>query len=125
MRTRARRAVLLGAVLLAAHAPAARPHGASRGLHLHLSPDPARPGAMVTVEVEAAEKVARVTVAFSGHDPVVRKLDPALRRVAVELRLPERIEGETINAHAEARTASGGTLRASAVLRVSGPRAEP
>jgi hypothetical protein len=125
MRTRAKRAVLIGAVLLAAHAPIARPHGASRGLHLHLSPDPARPGAMVTVEVEAAEPIERVEVAFSGHDSLRQELDPPVRRVAVELRLPERIEGETINAHAEARTPSGGTLRASAVLRVSEPRGEP
>ena len=102
---------------------AAFAHGASRGLHLHLSPDPAKPGATITVELEAEEPVSSVRLGFSGHEPKVRQLDPAKKRFSMKLEVPAKT-ADTVNCHAEVKTAAGKTFRASAVLRVAAPRPE-
>ena len=121
MAGRARLAVyaMVACVVAAANVSPAEAHGESRGLHLHLAPDPATPGATVTVEVSAADAVRQVEVAFTGGQPVRQTLDPPRARFEVQLKVPDEIEGETINAHAEVKTRGGRTLRASAVLRIA------
>ncbi len=93
-------------------------HGASRGLHLHVTPDPAAPRQVVTVEVNASAKVRALRVGFVDRKEVALTVDPPSRTVRVELRVPEAVRGGTINLHAEAVAVGGEVLRASAVLRV-------
>jgi hypothetical protein len=106
------------AVLVAAGGLPSRAHGESRGLHLHVSPDPAAPGATVTVEVTCENAVERVEAALTGGRSVRRKLDPPVARFELRLEVPEKNEGETINVHVEALTTGDKTYRATAVLRI-------
>ncbi len=118
--TRAALALLLGLASLAAFA-----HGASRGLHLHLTPDPARPGSTLTVEVEAGEPVRRVHAGLGEQRLKPREFDPPRRKFELELKVPADATAETLNAFAEVRTVSGKTLRASAVLRILPKKSAP
>ena len=105
------------AVALSALPRAASAHGASRGMHLHVEPDPAAAGVEVTVNVTAAEPLVRLRIGFTGHAPRAIQPDPPRRRLAVRLVVPE-VEPGVLNLQAEGDTADGGSLRASAVLRI-------
>ncbi|ANM31915.1 hypothetical protein ABI59_23645 [Acidobacteria bacterium Mor1] len=113
------------AVLLSLASVAALAHGASRGLHLHLTPDPARPGSTLTVEVEASEPVLRVSAGLGEQRLEPREFDPPRRKFELELKVPADPGAETLNAFAEVRTTSGKTLRASAVLRILAKKERP
>lgn len=113
----------LAAALAAAAIGAAWAHGASRGLHLHLSPDKAARGADVAVAVNAAEPIVALAVGFVGQEPVRIAVKPAARDAAVTLKVPDGAAGESINVQAEATTESGRTLRAAAILQLL-PRGE-
>jgi hypothetical protein len=93
-------------------------HGASWGLHLHLRPDPCRPGGRVRVELNAAERFVHARVSCAGGDAVEQALDPPARRLTLRPRVPEEVAGQTVNCQAEVRSASGRVLRGSAVLRI-------
>lgn len=100
---------------------AARPalaHGASRGLHLHVTPDTASPGGTVAVAADAALPIARLRAAFVGADPSEVRPRRPRRRVVVTLTLPKTVAGATASVHAEVETASGKTLRAAALVKV-------
>ena len=103
---------------LVASAPPVGGHGASEGLHLHLSPDPARPGSRVAVEVNASERMRRLRVSFVDHDPVEVQLKRPARERVIRLTVPGDIDGGTLGVHAEAETGRGRKLRASAILRI-------
>lgn len=105
-------------VVLAAAVTAVLAHTASKGLHLHITPEPASPGQTVTVEIDAEAPVARIEIAFVGGESVTRELKKPVRVLEVELKVPEKVEAEVINCHAEAVTEEGKVLRAAAVLRV-------
>ena len=98
-------------------------HGASRGLHLHLSPDKAVRGGDVAVAVNAAEPIVALAVGFVGAEPTRLAVKPAARDATITLKVPDGATGEAINVQAEATTASGKTLRASAILQLL-PRGE-
>ena len=100
-------------------------HGASRGLHLHLAPDPAPRGERITVEIDAIERVERVRAGFVGQPAVEHEPDPPARHLEVRLVVPPTAKGDTLNCQVEVRTTGGETLRASAVRRVSDPPAPP
>lgn len=88
-------------------------HGASRGLHLHATPERALPGTKVTIAVDASRPMREVKVGFVGGEPVrVVPKSPA-RRLEVILTVPSG----TANAHAEAITEDGKTVRAALLLR--------
>lgn len=118
------RLVLVATVLLVlllaifAAASPARAHGASRGLHLHLAPDPAKAGTTVRVTVDAAEPLVSARVGWAGAEP--RELAPRRprRHLEVDLVVPAGSTG-TVSLQAEAKTREGRTVRAAAVLRVS------
>ncbi len=118
-RRHARRPACCAALLLAlGWAAVALGHGASRGLHLHLSPDPAKPGSKITLEIEAAEPMRQIRAALGDVKTPPHELDPPRRRFELRLRVPAGTATETVNAHAEVKTVSGKTLRAAAVLRI-------
>ena len=96
----------------------ARAHSASRGLHLHLSPDKAARGADVAVAVNAAEPIVALAIGFVGQEPMRVAFKPARRDAAVTLKVPDGAAGEAINVQAEATSESGRTLRASAILQL-------
>lgn len=123
--TRLRRLSL--AVLAAALASAAPawPHGASRGLHVHLDPDHAAPEAEVEIAADCAEPMALLRVSFVGQEPFQVKPDAPAKRILVRLPVPEKAAGGTINVQAEARGESGKTYRASAILRLDAPSPSP
>ena len=113
-----RAALLLAAVALLASSPA-RAHGASRGLHLHLVPDSAAPGTTIEIDADAALPVARLSVGFAEHEPVVIEPKVPGKRVVAKCALPTTAKpGTTINVMAEAKTAEGKILRASGLVRV-------
>ncbi|MCU0253474.1 MAG: hypothetical protein MUE47_02940 [Acidobacteria bacterium] len=118
---RERRAVVAGALAaawIAAVAGAAWAHSASRGLHLHLSPDKAARGAEVAVAVNAAEPIVALAIGFVDREPTRVALKPGRRDTAVTLKVPDAVVGDAINVQAEATTESGRTLRASAILQL-------
>lgn len=93
-------------------------HGASKGLHLHVTPEPATRGATVTVDVDAAEAMQRLRLGFVGSEPLTVTLDPPRSDATVKIEVPLTAEDETVNLHAEAVTVSGRVLRAAAVVRL-------
>lgn len=105
------------ALAVAALGPA-RAHSASRGLHLHLSPDKAERGAEIAVTVNAAEPIVTLAIGFVGQEPTRVALKPARRDAVVTLKVPTAATGEAINVQAEATSESGKTLRASAILQL-------
>ncbi len=109
-------------LLLSAWLPAL-PHGASSGLHLHLDPDPAAPGDLVTIEVTAVEPLVEIEASFVDASAARLQLDPAVRRLTLGLLVPRDATGDVVNLQAEARTAGDGVLRASAVLGLRHPHA--
>ena len=115
-------AVTLGSALVATLlvVPAAW-HGASRGLHLHVTPDPAVAGSEVEVDVEvgADDAIRELRIAFAENEAREMSPDKPVRRVTVRLVVPQETEGETVSLHAEVRTVSGRTLRASAIVRLA------
>ena len=122
------RAALLAAGLALAAAGPSAGHGASRGLHLHLEPQQARPGETVSVEVDGAEPL-RLVVAGIVDGPWAEQApgEPS-RHVELTLTLPEGEQRNALSIHAEAETADGAVVRASAILVMSGdpaPTTEP
>lgn len=100
------------ALLVALAAAPAWGHGASKGLHLHATPERPAPGSEVTIAVDAARPMREVKVGFVGGEPV--RIVPRLpvKRIEVVLRVPA---GST-SAHAEAITDDGRTVRAAVLL---------
>ena len=94
-------------------------HGASRGLHLHLLPESAPPGAEVEVAMDAALPIARARVSFVGQKALEVKPHIPAKRVVVKLTLPAGTRGAVINVQAEVETTSGKTFRAAAILKVT------
>lgn len=103
------------AFLLALLASPAFGHGASKGLHLHATPERAAPGTTVTIAVDASRPMREVTVGFVGGEPVRVVPETPARRVEVRLRVPGTSAG-TASAHAEAVTDDGKTVRAALVV---------
>lgn len=93
-------------------------HGASKGLHLHVTPDPAPRGGRVEVEIDASSTLRSLKIGFVGQPALVLDIDPPSREARAELRVPESAAGDAANVQAEALTSEGGTLRASAVVRI-------
>lgn len=119
--TAALRLASVGTLCLAASLPALG-HGASRGLHLHVRPEPATVGGEVEVAADAAEPLVALRVAFAGAEPERATARPPSKRVVARLAVPRMKPGTAVNVQAEARTATGRTLRASAiVLLAKGP----
>ena len=87
-------------------------HGASKGLHLHATPERADPGTEVTIAVDAVRPMREVKVGFVGGEPVRVVPRAPSKRIEVALRVPS---GST-SAHAEAITDDGKTLRASLLV---------
>jgi hypothetical protein len=114
--------IALVAVLapLASSGPAPA-HTASRGLHLHLSPDPAPPGATIRVRANAGGPMVRLRAGWAGQEPVEVRPENASREIVLAIRVPETVEGETLSLAAEAETESGETVRAAAILRIAEP----
>ncbi len=101
-------------------------HGASRGLHLHVSPEPATIGVDVEIAADASEPVAWLKVGFVGRDPVEVRPERPAKHLAAKLAVPPGKPSSTVSVQAEARTVGGRTLRASAVLVLPSPaRAAP
>ena len=105
------------AALLLALAPAFG-HGASKGLHLHVVPDSASPGAEVKVRVDAAAPMVRMTISFVGTDPVEFIPNQASRSLTARLKVPADTKLGAINVQAEAHAVDGKAVRASAVVKV-------
>jgi len=110
-------AVLLACALFAA--PPVIGHGASRGLHLHVAPEPASPGEEVRLTVDAEAPMKEIRAAFVDHEEVRVEVEPPSRQAAVVLKVPEPVESDVIGVQVEATTDEGKTLRASAILRLT------
>lgn len=93
-------------------------HGASRGLHIHLAPEPAAAGSEVTVTLDAEEPLKSASVGWVDGDALTVELEQPSRHVQLKLQLPVQVADPVINLHAEAVTVAGSRLRAAAVLRV-------
>lgn len=100
---------------------AAHPHGASKGLHLHLEPERAARGAPVEVRADAAAPLVSLRLSFVAGEPVEITPDAPSRRIVARLVVPDATRGETASLHAEGRTVDGRVLRASALLRLASP----
>lgn len=87
-------------------------HGASRGLHLHATPERPAPGVEVTITIDASRPMREVKVGFVGGEPVRVVPELPAKRLEVVLRAPA---GAT-SAHAEAVTDAGTTVRASLLV---------
>ncbi len=111
------RRVALGLVLALAAASPALGHSASRGLHIHVEPERAAPGAKISVRVHAAAPLTHLTLGFVDEEPTVFSFEEALRTVTVPLRAPESDE-EIVVLQAEGVTRDGKTLRSSSLLRL-------
>jgi hypothetical protein len=108
----------MAAALLLASTVRGFPHGASKGIHLHVSPEPACPGASLRVEIDAVEAMTRVLAAAGQGKPSRFDAAAPSRRMVVTLRAPDRPRNGTINVAAEATAVSGRRLRASAIVRL-------
>ena len=113
--------LLLAAALGLALSGPARAHSASRGLHLHLSPDPASPGAKVRIRADARGPMVRLRAGWAGQEPVEVRPEKASKKIVIEIRVPEKVKGETLSLAAEAETDSGEIVRAAAILRITEP----
>ncbi len=91
-------------------------------------------GREVEVAADAAEPLVGLRVAFAGAEPVRAKVRPPSKRVVTKLAVPRMKPGTAVNVEAEARTAAGRTLRASAIVllaerpgdeRAAAPRRAP
>lgn len=118
------RLAAIGSLCLAACQPAFG-HGASRGLHLHVRPEPAVTGAEVQVAADAAEPLVALRVAFAGAEPVRATARPPSKRIVARLAVPRLRPSTAVNVQAEATTAAGRTLRASAIVLLAGRPKEP
>jgi len=124
-----RRAVAF--LMAAAAATAGFPHGASRGLHLHLIPQATVPGGTVSVELDAAQPMARVRCGIAGLDVGPKPIEPArpMKKMVVKIQAPTVAPGTIVSVVAEVTTLEGATYRASALLTVVQPsgdaRTEP
>lgn len=118
-----RRRVAIGLTVLACACLAsipARAHGASKGLHLHVTPDTAAPGGEVEIEADAALPIVRMRIAFVGVEPTeVRPKEPT-KKLIVKLRVPAGAKAGTVNVSAEVEAAGVKTLRAGAVVKIPG-----
>jgi hypothetical protein len=108
-------AALAAALLAPSSAPWA--HGASRGLHLHVNPDPVRPGAVLRVEVNAAKRLSWLKVGVVDDDAVEVVPEHPTRKLVQRIRVPRTVSG-TLSVQAEGRLLDGKTVRAAAVVRV-------
>jgi hypothetical protein len=87
-------------------------HGASKGLHLHATPERAAPGAEITINVDASRPMREVRIGFVGGEPVRVVPKTPAKRLSVVLRVP----AGTMSAHAEAVTDDGKTVRATLLV---------
>ncbi len=110
-----------GLFLLACSAlvPAASAHGASRGLHLHLSPDPCRAGEDVRIEIDAAKPLRSLRVGFVNMAPLKIRPEKATKKLAVLLTVPKDAKPGSLSLHAEGVLEDDTVLRAAAVLIVA------
>ena len=92
-------------------------HGASKGLHLHATPEVVAPGSEVTIAVDASRPMRELVVGFVGAEPVRIVPETPSKRLSVVLRVPVG----NPSAHAEAVTDEGKTVRASLLI---GPQRE-
>lgn len=111
----------VGLLLLALAASPALGHGASKGLHLHVEPEPAAPGARLTVAVDTAEPVRKVTLGWVGGQELRHAPEEPSRHFLLKIQVPEESGAEVLNLQAEAITVSGKTVRAAALVRVGRP----
>ncbi len=93
-------------------------HGAIEGLHLHVKPDPARPGERVRIRVDAVEPITEVTLGWADGETVTRKLKKSSRRVPIRMKVPKHPDRPVLSLQAEATTASGKKIRTSALVRI-------
>lgn len=93
-------------------------HSASRGLHLHLDPNPAKRGQKITIRIDAVDPIVKLRISFVGGIVRELKLKTPKKLVKVRLRVPKQIDGHTVNCQAEAVTVKGETVRSSAILRL-------
>lgn len=94
-------------------------HGASRGMHLHVEPEPARAGRTVRVELNVSEPIVRARVGFAGHPPVLVEPERPVRSLKIGLVVPADDRRGVVIIQAEAERARGAPLRGTAVVRVS------
>ena len=100
-------------------------HGASEGLHLHLSPDPARAGETITISVDGAHPLRVAVVGIVDGPWTEAEPEEPTRNLELRLTLPADASGETLSVHAEAETDEGAIVRASAILRLTPSTAQP
>lgn len=104
----------------------AHAHGASKGLHLHLVPDRAAPGAIIEIDADAALPVAKLKVGFVGEDPAVIAPKTPAKRVVARRAIPKTAKpGTTINVMAEAETTQGKLFRASGIVTIIAAETKP
>ena len=116
-------AVLLGVAVVTA----AFPHGASRGLHLHLIPQATVPGGTVSVELDAAQPMAHVRCGVAGAQPAPKPIVPGkpATKLVVKIQVPDDVApGSIVSVVAEVKALEGATYRASALLTVVLPTGE-
>jgi hypothetical protein len=101
-----------GLLLVALAVTPAFGHGASKGLHLHATPDRAAAGTEVTIAVDASRPMRELKVGFVGAEPVRVVPKAPSKRLEVVLRVP----AGTGSAHAEAITDDGRTVRAALLI---------
>ena len=111
-----RRLAAIACGILLAASPAL-PHSASRGMHLHVDPESAAPGAEIVIAADAVSPIVSLRIAFVGGKPTEVRPETSNRYVAVRLRVPASARG-TVNVHAEAEVGGPKPLRASAVVKV-------
>jgi hypothetical protein len=109
-------AAVVAALLLSAGA--AFGHGASKGMHLHVSPDPARPGEEITVVVNVSRKINRLRIGIVGQKPATVEPEAPSRRITVRLTIPAAASLPTLGIQAEGDPRHGRPLRASALVRI-------
>jgi hypothetical protein len=117
---RRRLRLLAGCVAVVLSSPGPSPgHGASEGLHLHLAPEPARPGQTITVEVDGADPLRLVVAGIVDGPWAEAEPETATRHLELHLQVPEDASGTTVAVHAEAETEDRAVVRASAILRLA------
>lgn len=112
-------------VLLGAASQPVQAHGASRGVHLHLTPNRVVAGAKFSLEIDCMIPIATYTASVTQGEPVRRSIDPPAAHAETVLTLPSRaVAGTTVNVQVEVRGTDGKLLRASALLNVIAPEGE-